>query len=72
MKNTTLALSNSYSGISGSVYLGLKRLSGKNLTHSDLDRPLTFVGGLKKGCIGLGVELIEGIAAPVKTPLKRV
>jgi hypothetical protein len=72
VQNTALAVSNSYSGISGSVYLGLKNLSGMKKTHQDLDRPLTFGGGLKKGFIGLGVEVLDGLTSIVKVPQKRM
>jgi len=37
LANTTLALSTSYSGISGSLYLGLRNMSGAGMTHENLD-----------------------------------
>jgi len=37
LTNTALAVSASYSGISGSLYLGLKNISGAQLTHENLD-----------------------------------
>lgn len=37
LSNTALAVSTSYSGISGSLYLGLKNICGAGLTHENLD-----------------------------------
>jgi len=40
--NTTLAFSTSYSGVSGSLYLGLRNLCNARLTHAEMDRPLSI------------------------------
>lgn len=68
LKNTTLAISSSYGGISGSLYLGLRNLSGAGLTHSNLDQPLTFGGGILKGGAGFYHELKGGILGIYKVP----
>jgi len=68
LKNTTIALSSSYSGISGSLYLGLRNLSGAGLTHSNLDQPLTLGGGLMKGGAGFFYELKNGLLGIYKVP----
>ena len=70
--NTTLAFSSSYSGISGSLYLGLRNLCNARLTHQDLDRPLSLKGGLMKGGKGFGYELWHGISGLYTVPRKRV
>jgi hypothetical protein len=72
LKNTTVALSSSYSGISGSLYLGLRNLSGANLTHSNLDQPLTFGGGLLKGGAGFFHEMKGGLLGIYKVPQLKV
>ena len=59
--NTGIAVTNSYTGISGSVYLGLRNACGANLTHTELDRPLTFGGGVMKGATGFWKETKNGI-----------
>jgi hypothetical protein len=46
LKNTTIAVSTSYSGISGSLFLGLKNICGAGMTHENLDQPLSITGGL--------------------------
>lgn len=44
--NTAIAMSSSMQGISGSTYLGISNACGSKLTHLDLDRPITVVGGV--------------------------
>ena len=60
LSNTGIAITNSYTGVSGSAYLGLRNICGAGLTHEDLDRPLTVGGGLKKGGIGFLQETKNG------------
>ena len=50
--NTSLAVTTSYSGLSGSIYLGLKNICGAGITHENLDKPLSVGGGFKKGGLG--------------------
>jgi hypothetical protein len=66
--NTGIAVTNSYTGFSGSVYLGLKNACGAGLTHTDLDRPLTCGGGIKKGIYGLGWEVVNGVTGIYTVP----
>ena len=49
MTNTAIAMSSSASGISGSAYIGIRNACGANITHIDLDRPLTILSGIKQG-----------------------
>ena len=70
--NTTLALSSSYASMSGSVYLGLRNAANAGITHQDLDKPLSFGGGLKKGAKGFGKELYDGVVGVYKVPRARV
>lgn len=72
VSNTTLAFSTSYSGISGSIYLGLRNLCNARLTHANMDRPLSFKGGLLKGAKGFGLELWYGVSGIVMVPRKRI
>jgi hypothetical protein len=53
LANTSLALTTSYSGLSGSIYLGIKNICGSGITHENLDKPLSVGGGFKKGGLGL-------------------
>jgi hypothetical protein len=61
-------VTNSYTGISGSVYLGLRNACGANLTHTELDRPLTFGGGVLKGISGFWTETKTGITGIWEVP----
>ena len=70
--NTTLAFSSSYSGISGSLYLGLRNVSNAKLTHQDLDRPLSVGGALVKGGKGFIEELWFGVSGLYTVPMKRI
>ena len=70
--HSTIAVTNSCSGITGSVYLGLKNMCGAGLTHQDLEKPLTFLGGVQKGAIGCSHELVEGFAGVVTVPYKKM
>ena len=72
LANTTLAISSSYASMSGSVYLGLKNAANAGITHQDLDKPLSFGGGLKKGTKGFGYELYDGVVGIYKVPRARV
>jgi len=72
LKNTVLAVSTSNSGISGSLYLGLKNIGGAKLTHENLDAPLSVKGGFKKGIIGFAKEIETGIEAPYIIPRDRI
>lgn len=66
--NTGVAVTNSYTGISGSVYLGLRNACGANLTHTELDRPLTLAGGVMKGISGFFTETKTGITGIWEVP----
>lgn len=70
--NTTFAVSSSYAGIAGSLYLGLKNLSGANLTHAQLDQPLTFFGGIQKGTMGFFKEVAQGVTGVYKIPKSKI
>ena len=71
-RNTGVAVSTSYTGISGSLYLGIKNICGSNLTHQDLDRPHTVKGGLMKGIIGLTKEIGKGVIGIYLVPHNKV
>ena len=70
--HSTIAVTNSCSGITGSVYLGLKNMCGAGLTHQDLEKPLTFLGGVQKSVIGCSQELVEGFGGVVTVPYKKM
>lgn len=72
LANTTLALSTSYSGISGSLYLGLRNMSGAGMTHENLDQPLSIQGGLKKGLLGFADEIKVGVTGPYVVPRDKI
>lgn len=72
VSNTGIAVTNSYTGISGSVYLGLKNVCGSNLTHADLDRPLTIGGGIQKGVIGFVKESYKGFIGMYYVPAIKI
>jgi hypothetical protein len=71
-KNTMLALSSSYSGISGSLYLGLKNAMNAQMTHQDMDQPLTIKGGLKKGSQGFFDEIYKSVTGIYQIPRNRI
>ena len=70
--NTTFAFSSSYSGVSGSLYLGIKNAMNAQMTHQDMDQPLSIKGGLKKGTIGFFDEIWQSISGVYTIPRKRI
>ena len=66
--NTTIGIGNSISRMSGTLYLTLKNISGKQMSESNLDNPRSLVSGVYHGSKGLALELGRGVAGIVTTP----
>ncbi len=52
--------------------MGIKGFSGRQLTESNLDYPISTRRGLQYGAQGLGREVLEGVTGIVAVPKKRV
>jgi hypothetical protein len=67
-KNTLSVVNSAYSSISGSLYLAIRNMSGSEMQHSDLDRPLTILGGLRSGGSAFWTEFADGFTAIYSVP----
>jgi hypothetical protein len=66
--NSVYAVTNTYSALSGNLYLLLRNVSGSNLDHSNLEKPLRISKGFKYGAYGFAKEIKDGIIAPYSVP----
>ncbi|TNV88198.1 hypothetical protein FGO68_gene7808 [Halteria grandinella] len=71
-KKSAYGVSNSVSKLTGTWYMGIKGLSGRQVTESNLDQPEDIGSGLLKGGKGFGVEVYKGITGVVEVPRDRV
>ena len=72
VKHSTLGVSNSISKISGTAYLGLKGLSGRYESESNLENPHNIPSGVAKGAKGFVTEIGKGVTGVVTIPRARV
>ena len=72
MANSTIGISNSISKISGTLYLGLKGVSGVYESESNLENPQNIQSGFIKGAKGMAVELGNGVLGVVAVPSQRI
>lgn len=70
--NSTIGITNSISKISGTLYLGLKGMSGVYESESNLENPQSIQSGIIKGAKGLVVELGNGFLGVVAVPSQRI
>jgi hypothetical protein len=72
LANTTVGISNSVQKISGTLYMSLKNLSGKDIPEGLIDNPVGIGSGIAHGAKGLVREIGSGVAGVYKVPRQRI
>jgi hypothetical protein len=57
-KNAAFGIGGSVSRMTGTWYVGLRGLSGRQVSESNLDDPHSIGSGLKNGTVGLVKEIV--------------
>ena len=65
-------ISNSVSKLTGTWYMGIRGLSGRQISESNLDNPTTVPRGMWYGTKGMGMEVANGVLGIVTVPRARV
>jgi len=72
VSNSTVGVANSVSRLSGSWYIGIRGIGGREMSESNLDNPNSIPQGLYKGTKGFATEVGKGVIGVVTVPVKRV
>ncbi|CDW72110.1 ph domain protein [Stylonychia lemnae] len=70
--NTAIGVSNSVSKMTGTWYMSISNLSGRQISESNLDDPHSIQSGVYQGGKGFAIEFGKGFAGVVTTPINRV
>jgi hypothetical protein len=70
--STAVGVSNSVARLSGTWFMGVRNLSGRQISESNLENPRTIQEGLFRGGMQLGLEIGKGATGLITVPMKRV